>query len=271
VEIRRPDINLSSAQATLESTERSRWGSAAGEPPHAWGLGGPAVRLGLSSVRTIGDDLASTIEAERAAGGPYSDMPDLARRTGVSAGHLEALATADAFAGFGLTRREALWAAGAAAQERADRLPVGVPAAPILPGMEALDELVADVWATGLSPETHPVAFVRSRLDEAGAVPISRLARLEHGRRVRVGGIVTHRQRPATAGGITFINLEDETGMLNVTCSPGLWQRYRKVARTSAAMLVRGRLEKHQGVVNLTADRLDAVTPPVRTPSRDFR
>src|ERR671910_213305 len=77
------------------------------------------------------------------------------------------------------------------------------------------------------------------------------------GRRIRVGGIVTHRQRPATAGGVTFMNLEDETGMLNVTCSPGLWQRYRRVARTSAALIVRGRLEKHDGVINLTADRLD--------------
>ena len=88
-----------------------------------WGLGGPAVRLGLASVRTIGADLAERIEAERAAGGPYRDMADLARRVGLSAAQLEALATADAFACFGLTRREALWAAGAAAQERPGRLP----------------------------------------------------------------------------------------------------------------------------------------------------
>jgi error-prone DNA polymerase len=215
--------------------------------------------------------VAERIQAERAAGGPYRDMPDLARRAGLSAAHLEALATADAFACFDLTRREALWAAGAAAQERADRLPVGVPPAPALPGMEALDHLVADVWATGMSPDSHPVSFIREKLAAAGAVPISRLARLEHGRRVRVGGIVTHRQRPATAGGITFMNLEDETGMLNVTCSPGLWQRYRRVARTSPALLVRGRLEKHEGVVNVTADRLEGVDPPVRTTSRDFR
>src|SRR5690606_18349962 len=123
---------------------------------------------------------------------------------------------------------------------------------------------VADVWATGLSPDRHPAQYLRGQLDRAGAVPIAKLPRIEHGRRVLVGGIVTHRQRPATAGGITFINLEDETGMLNVICSPGLWQRYRKVARTSAALLVRGRLEKHEGVLNLTADRLDPVTPPVR-------
>jgi error-prone DNA polymerase len=273
VEVRRPDINLSDAAAVLESTAQTRWGSAPGEPPHAWGLGGPAVRMGLSSVRTLGDDLAKVIEQERRAHGPYRDLADLARRTGCSTAHLEALATADAFAGFGLSRREALWAAGAAAQDKPDRLPGTVTGttAPTLPGMADVDKLVADVWATGLSPDAHPAQFIRAELDRAGALPIARLGRVEAGTRIRVGGIVTHRQRPATAGGVTFINLEDETGMLNVTCSPGLWQRYKRVARSSAALIVRGRLEKSEGVLNLVADRLEAVTPPISPASRDFR
>ncbi|MFY1672251.1 error-prone DNA polymerase [Plantactinospora sp. WMMB334] len=273
VEVRRPDINASGAKAILESTPQTRWGSAPGEPPHRWGLGGPAVRLGLSGVRTLGDDLAEKIERERGAHGAYRDMADLARRVGLTAAQLEALATADAFACFGLTRREALWTAGAAAQEKPGRLPgtIAGAAAPTLPGMDAVDRLVADVWATGLSPESHPVRFVRAQLDASGAVPIARLTRIEPGTRIRVGGIVTHRQRPATAAGVTFVNLEDETGMLNVTCSPGLWQRYRTVARTSNALLVRGRLERHDGVTNLVADRLDAITPPVTPTSRDFR
>src|SRR5262249_13130926 len=154
---------------------------------------------------------------------------------GLSTAHLEALATADVFTCFGLSRREALWAAGAAAQETQGRLPgttVGL-AAPALPGMDAVEQMVADVGATGLSPDTHPAQFAREYLDRIGAVPIARLCEMDHGCRVRVGGIVTHRQRPATAGGITFVNLEDETGMLNVTCTPGLWQRYRRVARTA--------------------------------------
>ncbi|MFI6265214.1 error-prone DNA polymerase [Micromonospora sp. NPDC051006] len=273
VQVRRPDINASGAKAVLESTPDTRWGSEPGEPPHAWGLGGPAVRLGLSSVRTLGDELAERIEVERSARGPYRDMPDLARRVGLTAGQLEALATADAFACFGLTRRQALWAAGAAAQDRPGRLPGTVTGAapPTLPGMEAVDRLVADVWATGLSPESHPARFIRPQLDLVGAVPIARLGRVEPGQRIRVGGIVTHRQRPATAGGVTFLNLEDETGMLNVTCSPGLWQRYRRVARTSTGLVVRGRLERNEGVVNLVADRLDAIDPPVTPASRDFR
>ena len=127
------------------------------------------------------------------------------------------------------------------------------------------------MWATGLSPDAHPVQFLRDQLAADGALPIAALGEVEAGTRIRVGGIVTHRQRPATAGGVTFVNLEDETGMLNVTCSPGLWQRYRRVARTSAALIVRGRLEKTEGVLNLVADRLEAVTPPVTPASRDFR
>ncbi|HEY0002478.1 MAG TPA: error-prone DNA polymerase, partial [Actinoplanes sp.] len=123
VEVRRPDINLSNAKATLESTAKTRWGALRGEPPHAWGLGGPAVRQGLSSIRTLGAELAERIETERRDHGAYTAMTDLSRRTGCSAAQLEALATADAFAGFGLSRREALWAAGAAAQDRPGRLP----------------------------------------------------------------------------------------------------------------------------------------------------
>jgi error-prone DNA polymerase len=217
--------------------------------------------------------VADRIEARRVDGGPYRDMADLARRAGLSTAHLEALATADAFARFGLSRREALWAAGAAAQERSDRLPgttAGIEA-PMLPGMDAVERMVADVWATGLAPDAHPAQFARSFLDQIGAVPVARLHTMEHGRRVFVGGIVTHRQRPATARGVTFVNLEDETGMLNVTCSPGLWQRHRRVARMSSALVVRGILERVEGVVNLRADHLAPLTLPVRPGSRDFR
>jgi error-prone DNA polymerase len=270
VTVRRPDVNASNALAVLEPPVP---GERPGRQSRQWGRGGPVIRLGLGSVRTLGSGVAERIEARRADGGPYRDMADLARRAELTTAHLEALATADAFACFGLSRREALWAAGAAAQERPDRLPgtaTGV-TAPTLPGMEAVELMIADVWATGLSPDSHPAQFARSFLDRIGAVPVSRLTSFEHGRRVFVGGIVTHRQRPATAAGVTFINLEDETGMLNVTCSPGLWQRYRRVARTSSALVVRGILERVEGVVNLRADHLAPLTLPVRPGSRDFR
>jgi len=273
VTVLRPDINAAGAKAILETEPGGRLKAEAGEPPSKWGVGGPIVRLGLSSVRSLGDDLAQRIEDERTAHGQYGDMADLACRARLSTKHLEALATADAFACFNLTRRQALWAAGAAAQERDGRLPgttTGVQA-PMLPGMDAVDELVADVWATGLSPDTHPVQFARDHLTRLGALPVAALGAVEDKTRVLVGGIVTHRQRPATARGVTFINLEDETGMLNVTCSPGLWVRYRKVARTGPALLVRGLVERADGVINLNADRLTPLTVPVRSASRDFR
>jgi error-prone DNA polymerase len=273
VEVHRPDINASGVKASLVVSPGDRRCAAKGEPPADWGKGGPAVRLGLDCVRTLGEAVAERIVAERDRGGPYRDMVDVARRAALSVRHLEALATADAFACFGLARREALWAAGAAAQESAGRLPgtmTGI-AAPPLPGMDEVDRLVADVWATGLSAESHPAQFAREHLTSLGALPIEALRGVEDRRRVLVGGIVTHRQRPATAAGITFINLEDETGLLNVVCSPGLWQRYRKVARTSPALLVRGRLEKAEGVINLVADQLSPLSVPIRSPSRDFR
>ena len=141
----------------------------------------------------------------------------------------------------------------------------------MLPGMDAVEEMVADVWATGLAPDCHPVEFVREHLTGMGAHPIDHLLTLSDGVRVVVGGLVTHRQRPATASGITFLNLEDETGMLNVVCSPGLWQRFRRVARTANAMVIRGRLELVDGVTNLVAEHLAPLRLPVKSPSRDFR
>jgi error-prone DNA polymerase len=272
VEVRRPDINSSSVKATLESTPDTRWGAAPATAPHTWGRGGPAVRLGLDQVRTITTDTATRIVAVRDTGGPYTSLTDLARRAHLSTPQLEALATADAFTGLGLSRREALWQAGAAALDKPDRLPGTVPVStPTLPGMDAVDRLVADVWATGLSPSDHPIRLVRTHLDQAGAIRIDQLARVPDKTRVLVGGLVTHRQRPATARGVTFLNLEDETGMLNVVVSEAAWVKFRHAARTSPALLVRGRLESASGVVNVVADQIRSLPIAIRPSSRDFR
>jgi error-prone DNA polymerase len=143
--------------------------------------------------------------------------------------------------------------------------------APPLPGMDDREEALADLWATGVSPEGHPTRFVRADLDRQGVVTAAGLEHVADGERVTVGGVVTHRQRPATAAGITFLNLEDETGLVNVIVSRGCWARYRRTARAAPALLIRGRLEKAEGVTNLVAERLEplAVTAPER--SRDFR
>jgi error-prone DNA polymerase len=91
------------------------------------------------------------------------------------------------------------------------------------------------------------------------------------GTRVLVGGAVTHRQRPATASGVTFLNLEDETGMVNVICSPGFWTRYRTLLRACPALLIRGTLQNAEGVINMIADRAEPLDLRVNSRSRDFR
>jgi error-prone DNA polymerase len=130
----------------------------------------------------------------------------------------------------------------------------------------------ADLWSTGISADRHPVQFARPRLDEMGAVSAAGLADVRSGRRVVVGGLVTHRQRPATAAGIIFVNLEDETGMLNVICHARVWAAYRRVAQTSPALVIRGRLERAEGVTNVIAESIEALTLAAgSTRSRDFR
>ena len=254
-----PDINGSLAAATLEEH-------------------GTRVRLGLSAIRHIGDELAEKIVTARTSG-PYTSFLDLTGRVEMSVPQAEALATAGALgsvgaeSGRGLGRRQALWAAGAAAGERANRLPGtgAVTDAPMLPGMSELEAAAADVWATGVSPGSYPTEFLRAHWDSLGVVPANRLLSVADGSKVLVGGAVTHRQRPATASGVTFINVEDETGMVNVVCSVGLWHRYRRIAQGAPALLIRGRVQNAEGVVSVVAEHLQRVDLRMSSKSRDFR
>ncbi|WP_344807316.1 error-prone DNA polymerase [Microlunatus ginsengisoli] len=237
-----------------------------------------AVRLGLTEVSGIGRPMARRIVEERAIG-PFADLNDVIRRTGITTAQAEALATAGAFDGFGLSRRQALWHAGYT--DSTDTIPGSAidAAPPTLPGMSPIELTMADLWSTKISPDDHPIGHVRRLLDDHGILPVTALGAEHDGRRIRVGGLVTHRQRPGTAGGVIFINLEDETGMLNVVCSQALWQRYRRVGRQSSGLLVRGVIEHRDGVTNLVADRLEplaAVLPQTAQVlaghrSRDFR
>ncbi|WP_454855432.1 error-prone DNA polymerase [Promicromonospora soli] len=245
-----------------------------------------AVRMGLESVRGIGKDKAEEIVAARDAaagtsggtpdGGSapgFRDLRDLVRRVELSTAQLEALATAGALEPLGIDRREGLWAAGALGQEGPTTLPgvsVGVEA-PMLPGMSEIELSQADAWATGVTPDSYPTQHVRPGLEAAGVLTVAQAIATEQGRRIAVGGVVTHRQRPGTAGGVTFLSLEDETGLLNVICSVGLWQRFRRVARSAQAMVVRGRIEAADGAVNLVAEHLATLTLTVPARSRDFQ
>ncbi len=284
VEVRTPDVNASADTATLEWDREPGADPAADPvdttrrlPAEQWGTGGPVVRTGLREVRGIGPDLAEEIANERLwTGRPFVSMEDLARRVRLTLPQLEALATAGAFGCFGLDRREAIWQAGAVAQNGPDRLPgivtgAAPPREPALPGMDDYDTARADLWSTGMSPDGHPTKFVRAELDELGVVTAVGLHEVEPGARVQVAGVVTHRQRPATAGGTMFLNLEDETGLVNVVVSKGCWTAHRRVAISAPAMVIRGRCERSEGVINVVAEKLSVL--PVRgTPkSRDFR
>lgn len=286
VAVLRPDVQASDVQACVERTAATPpggeprlipvpSGTAPVRPPGATTgeQRSLAVRLGLAAVRSVGTEVAERLVAERREHGPFVDLRDLVRRVRLSTAQLESLATAGALDCLGVSRREALWAAGALAQEGPDTLPgvsVGI-TAPTLPGLSEVETATADVWSTGVSVDSYPTQFLREGLDEAGVLRVEQAYRHEEGKRVAVAGVVTHRQRPGTARGVTFLSLEDETGLLNVICSSGLWQRFRTTARTSRALVVRGRLEKADGATNLVAEHLTPLSLRVRSSSRDFR
>lgn len=232
------DVNASAAGPTLEGP---------GD--------GPAIRLGLATVRGLGEEQARAV----AAGQPYRDLEDFAHRTALPAPVLEALATAGAFRCFGLTRRQALWSAGALALGGdLGLLPGTTPGtvAPELPAMTPVEETIADLWATGSCATSHPVEHVRPDLTHIGATPAAELPALAHGSPVLVGGLVTHRQRPPTAGGVLFLSLEDETGLINVVCNRPVWEPHRRTALDRAGLLIHGRVERDQGATNVVATRI---------------
>ncbi|WP_217184360.1 error-prone DNA polymerase [Streptomyces sp. AC495_CC817] len=294
VEVLRPDLHASGATETLEPLGEERGATGRDdclvqiEPPLQTRFdrsapdesaahrrdGSYAVRLGLSSVRGIGLPMAERIVAAREADGPYRDLNDLVRRTDATAAQLEALATAGAFECLGLTRREAIWLAGVAAEDRARYLPGTTVAVqpPLFADQSSYERLAADLWATGVSVDDHPMTHFRDGLRARGVLTAAELRVHETGRRIEVAGLVTHRQRPETAAGVTFINLEDEHGLVNVICSAGVWGRYRRIARNSPALIIRGIVERSpEGVVNVLADAFEDLRTGITHRSRDFQ
>ena len=245
-----------------------------------------AVRLGLARLKGLGGRAAAAIVSERLAHGPYTDVADLARRVRLNRRRLETLAAAGALASLGVGRRQALWAAGALSGEHGRAtgeaegsgrwyqppLPgtaVGA-RAPHLPPMTDRERQAADLRLTGTSTRGFPTAFVRPDLARSGVLPIAEAVRRGAGERVHVAGVVTHRQRPGTASGTVFLNLEDETGLLNVVCSAGMWKRYSRVGRRASALVVRGLVESADGATSLVADRLQALGGIETAGSRDW-
>ncbi|WP_211234881.1 error-prone DNA polymerase [Glycomyces arizonensis] len=263
-----PDVNASGPIASLVDT---------GTAPVFPARGTAAIRLGLDQVKGLGPDPAGRIAAARTEA-PFRDIAELARRAGLGKAHLEALAIAGTLASLEPDRRRALWTAGVV-REGPGMIPGTGPAAPAptLPGMDRAELARADYAGLGLSTRTHPIALARAALTAAGVVPIDRLPGIPDGTRVEIAGVVTHRQRPPTARGVTFLSIEDETGIGNVICTPGLWARWRTVAAGAKAMRIRGTVEHAADAIdgampNLIADKLGPLD--LQTPtggSRDFR
>jgi error-prone DNA polymerase len=223
-----------------------------------------ALRLGLRYVRGLGEAEITRMEGARLVGGPFSSVVDLAQRTGLGVEALEGLAAAGALAGLGVERREGLWAAGARAGMGPGRLALAEGAAPPrLAPLTPVEETRADLWATGISVH-HPVEFVREWLAAGGCLTVAEVTGSRHGRRVAVGGLITHRQRPMTARGVIFLNVEDETGLLNVIVLPEVWDAHRQVARRSVGVVIEGVVEYRDGVTNLVARRFHPWPDEVR-------
>ena len=291
------DINRSLSQATVEQKGKHQ----VAEPPEQWRTLTPhpaaltsldvhedlAVRLGLAPIKGLGERAAQAIVAERRAHGPYRDLADLARRVSLSRSNLETLAASGALDSLGVERRRALWAAAVLSDEHGRRrgashqdpgawfqptLPgtIAGAVAPALPAMTSREQQVADLSLTGVSTHGSPLTLLRPGLSAEGVLTTADLSDQEHGRRVRVAGVVTHRQRPHTASGMIFLNLEDETGLLNVVCRAGMWRRYRSIGRRAGALIVRGTVERGDGVIALMAEHLQALPGVPVTGSRDW-
>jgi error-prone DNA polymerase len=275
VKVLGPDVNSSAGITILAPAAGPYAATHRHSSPHPQ----PAVRLGLDQVRALGAQRAERIEVERAANGPYRDLEDFVQRTGVPRAGLESLAAAGAFHSLGLGRRQALWQAGALAGTSPAHLPgtSGAGTGPELPAMTAIEQTFADLWSTGASPDSHPIGHMRQLLAETGFVTVAQLAELPDRKLVRIAGIVTHRQRPPTAGGVCFLSLEDETGLCNVVCSPPVWEANKKVILAHGALCITGSLERSDhgtGAINIVAGRIAPLrveAQPGRTRRRDFR
>jgi error-prone DNA polymerase len=203
-------------------------------------------------------------------------MSDLTRRGGLSPAWLERLAQAGALRGLEVQRRRALWTAlavGPAARD-GDLLagaPVEEPPA-ALPPSTASEEVAADYAALGLSERAHPMAMLRPRLAARRVRTARELAGLRDRAAVEVAGLVIVRQRPATASGLVFVSLEDETGIANLVLMPDVYERFRPLVRGAAFLVAQGRVERNGQVVNVRVRSVSQlpVAPEIAPQARDF-
>lgn len=233
----------------------------------------PAIRLGLREVKGLSEAAARSIVQARSRRA-FADLQDLRLRAQLDDKACNALAEANALRGLVGNRHDARWAV-AGLERRRPLLPGSPREGDIaLPAPRIGEEILSDYRATGLSLAAHPMALLRPQM-RARRIQGSRdLRETRHGRGVHVAGLVTQRQRPATAKGTIFVTLEDEHGMINVIVWPDLAARQRKPLLDSTLLAVRGRWERVDGVEHLIAGQLSDLSPllgELQTTSRDFR
>jgi error-prone DNA polymerase len=239
--------------------------------------------LGLRLVKGLRQEDGEAIECAVAERGPFDSIEALRRASGVRLSVLRRLARADAFQSMGLDRQRALWAIKAL---RDDELPMFEQAAAPdheidkvvkLPEVSAVRKVVHDYASMHLSLKAHPMSFLRDELDAMRVTPAVELkdeGKWRQGSWINVAGLVLVRQRPATAQGIVFMTIEDETGIANLIVRPPIYQRFRPAARHGVAILARGRVERRGQVVHVLTSKLESLDDrmvALASRSRDFR
>ncbi len=254
VELRPVDVMVSEVDSTLEGAHR------------------PALRLGLGLVKGLKQQAAERIVAARHERA-FDSTEDLARRAGLDRADLAALAAADALAGLAGHRRAALWETLGVDEETRLRMPAVRVAPPALASPTEGDEIVGDYASLGLTLRRHPIALLRERLRRRGIRSAREVAAARDGQLIRAAGLVTCRQRPATASGVIFVTLEDETGYTNLVVWNDLVERQRKELLGARLLAVSGEVQKEGSVVHVLARRLEDLTPllgRLATTSHDF-
>lgn len=247
VEIRPADINLSDHDNTLERRADGRL----------------AIRLGFRQIEGISEAQGLALMEKRGQG--YDSVEALARRSKLPTRALVALADADAFGSLGLSRREALWQVRRLPDDRplplfagTDSDELGEEPQTLLPLMQASEQVVADYQHLRLSLKGHPMQFLRGLFAGERALSCKDLLDARDGRRCRLAGIITVRQRPGSAKGVMFMTLEDETGIANAVLWPKTFERYRRQAMGARLVLLEGRLQRSpEGIVHMVAERVE--------------
>jgi error-prone DNA polymerase len=235
--------------------------------------GKPEVRLGLRMASGLSQAEGDKLLQTRAIA-PFTSVEELANRSGLSRHALGALAESGALQSLAGHRHASRWAV--AGVQKLDRVLAGTVLtedALALPAPSEGQALVADYRSLGLTLGRHPLALLRGRLARMRVSTSEKLRDLPSGRSVRVAGIVTHRQRPGTASGVVFATLEDETGSTNLVIWPKIMETQRDAILASSLMLVEGRLQSEQNVINVIARRIHDYSEwlgQLQTSSRDF-